>query len=133
MSIKTEILKKYEDAVKVPTKDSDLNDALEAITTLHQDDWLRILLIRQIDTPESVTIEVESSLPLKAQGMPSISDASNETRGLLEGMINTLNYLLTLETEGFSLDIIGQDCMWTAFRDFEVPIDPTLFDVLTPA
>jgi hypothetical protein len=132
MSTKTELLKKYEEAVKTLPKDSDLNDASEAITTLHQDDWLRILLIRQIDTPKLVTIEVESSLPLKAQGLPSISDASNETRGMLEGMIQTLKYLLNLESQGFNLDIIGQDCMWTAFRDFDVPINSSVFDILCP-
>ncbi|MHA1906190.1 MAG: hypothetical protein ACW98Y_02760 [Candidatus Thorarchaeota archaeon] len=132
MSTKTDLLKKYEEAVKSPPKDADLNDASEAITTLHQDDWLRILLIRQIETPEVATIEVESSLPLKAQGMPSIESKSNETRGILEGMIHTLKYLLSLESRGFGLDIIGQDCMWTAYKDFEMPISPIIFELLTP-
>ncbi len=131
MSAKTELLRKYEETIKEPPKDTDLNDASEAITTLHQDDWLRILLIRTIDTPAVVTIEVESSLPLKAQGLLSVEEAY-KTRALLKGMIQTLNYLLTLEGEGFSLDIIASDCMWTAYRDFEVPVSQTVFDVLAP-
>ncbi|MCK5151830.1 MAG: hypothetical protein KAQ65_08315 [Candidatus Thorarchaeota archaeon] len=130
MNIKINLLKTYEEAVRTPPTESDLNDASEAITTLHQDDWLRILLIRRIDSPEVVTIEVESSLPIRAQGTPPIE--SNETRGILEGMINSLKYLISLESEGFSLDIIGQDCMWTAYKEFNTPIDPTVFDALTP-
>ncbi len=132
MNIKTNLLKTYEEAIRTPPTESDLNDASEAITTLHQDDWLRILLIRQIDSPEVLTIEVESSLPIRAQGIPSIESESNETRGILEGMIKSLKYLISLESEGFSLDIIGQDCMWTAYKEFNIPIDPTVFDVLTP-
>ncbi len=132
MSIKANLVTKYEEAVKTPPKASDLNDASEAITTLHQDDWLRILLIRQIDSPQLVTIEVESSLPLRVQGMPSIDLKSNETRGILEEMIQTLKYLLGLESEGFSIDIIGQDCMYTAYKEFKIPIDPTVFDALVP-
>jgi hypothetical protein len=132
MSRKTELVKKYEEAVESSPKKTDLNDASEAITTLHQDDWLRILLIRQIDTPELVTIEVESSLPLKAQGHPSLSSASNETREMLEGMIHTLKYLLNLESEGFSLDVIGQDCMWTAYREFSLPVNLAVFDIISP-
>jgi len=126
------LLETFNQLVRVPLSSADLNDAQESVCLLHQDDWVRILLIRQLENPDHLTIEIESSLPLRAHGEPSIKDGTMMARNLLLGMIRTLQYLLNLEKVGFNLDIIGQDCMWTAYKDFSTHPDVAIFDAITP-
>ncbi|MDF1538685.1 MAG: hypothetical protein P1Q69_07265 [Candidatus Thorarchaeota archaeon] len=132
MTNKGTLFDKYNELVQVSPSSSDLNDAKEAVSLLHQDDWVRILLVRQLDKGDEITIEIESSLPLRAKGEPSINDGTTVASDLLHGMIRTLNYLLNLEKLGFNLDIIGQDCMWTAFKDVSKPPDNAFFDSISP-
>ncbi|MFW9954430.1 MAG: hypothetical protein ACFFD3_07740 [Candidatus Thorarchaeota archaeon] len=132
MHSKTTLKQKFHEITsKLPTSE-DLNDVDEVISTLYQDDWLRILVIRQVENPSLVTIEVESSLPVMAHGNPPRNDANPNATALLNGMIRTLEYLLNLQRNHFSLDIIGQDCMWTAYREFEGQPDEDIFRILTP-
>lgn len=132
MTDKNTLLEKFNQLVRAPLCSADLNDAQESVYPLHQDDWVRILLIRRLENPDNLTIEIESSLPLRVQGEPSIKDGTMLARNLLHGMIRTLQYLLNLEKIGFNLDIIGQDCMWTAYKDFSTHPDAAIFDAITP-
>ncbi|MFW9918142.1 MAG: hypothetical protein ACFFED_00935 [Candidatus Thorarchaeota archaeon] len=111
---------------------SESSDNPEVITSLWQSDWVRILLVRNIDNPDWTTIEIESSLPLRVQGEHKNIAGGLETRELLNGMIQTLEYLLRLQDAGFSLDIIGQDCMWTAFLEFDALPAQSFFEALIP-
>jgi len=111
---------------------SETLDNPEVIFNLHQNDWIRILLVRNVENPEITTIEVESSLPLRVKGEHIEVEDAVQTCQLLEGMIDTLKYLLRLQESGFKLDIIGQDCMWTAYMEFDVMPDEEIFQVLLP-
>ena len=111
---------------------SESSDNPEVISTLYQNDWIRILVVRDVDNPKITTIEVESSLPLRIKGEPKEVDDVIRTRELLEGMIKALKYLLRLQDTGFSLDIIGQDCMWTAYMEFDALPDQDIFQLLHP-
>lgn len=126
------LLEKYHKLMQVPLSSNDVNDAQESVTALYQDDWVRILLVRQLDNPDEFTIEVESSLPMLVKGEPSMNEGTIIARDLLHGMIRTLEYLLNLEKIGFNLDIIGQDCMWTAYKAFYTDPDDSVFDAITP-
>ncbi len=132
MTDKGTLFDKYNELVQISPSYSDLNDDQESVSLLHQDDWVRILLVRHPDRGDEITIEIESSLPLRAKGEPSMNNGSLMASELLHGMIRTLEYLLNLEKMGFNLDIIGQDCMWTAFMDFTAPPDYAFFDAITP-
>ena len=132
MTDKDTLSDKYNELTRVSLSSSDLNDAQESVSLLHQDDWVRILLVRQLDKDAEITIEIESSLPLRAKGEPAIKDGPLVASELLRGMIRTLEYLLSLEKMGFKLDIIGQDCMWTAYKDFNTPPDTVFFDAISP-
>lgn len=106
-------------------------DSPESVSVLFQDDWIRILVVRISEAPELVTLEIESSLPLHPRNPDSNLEENSEARELLKGTIKTLEYFLRLQESGFQLDIIGQDCMWTAHMDFsECPDENILADLL---
>ena len=91
-----------------------------------------ISVLCNVDNRDWMTIEIESSLPLRIQGEHKNPEAGLEIRDLLNGMIQTLEYLLRLQDAGFSLDIIGQDCMWTAYLEFNDLPDQDFFNLLIP-
>ncbi len=107
-------------------------DNPEMISTIYHNDWVRMLVIRNIDEPNLLTIEIESSLPLRTQGIHENPEDGLQARNVLNGMIDTLQYLLLLQDLGFSLDIIGQDCMWTAYLELEKPPTKEFFDKIRP-
>lgn len=108
-------------------------DSPEAVSILFQDDWIRILVVRIAEAPELVTLEIESSLPLHARNPYGKSEENSDARELLKGTIRTLEYFLRLQESGFELDIIGQDCMWTAHMDFSECPDETILADLLPS
>ena len=103
-------------------------DNPEMVLTLFQNDWIRMMLIRNIDNPELITFEIESSLPLRTQGIHNNPDDALHARKTIQGMIEALQYLLLLQDLGFSLDIIGQDCMWTAYLEFQEAPNKEFFE-----
>lgn len=108
-------------------------DSPESVSVLFQDDWIRILVVRLSEAPELVTLEIESSLPLHARNPDGNSEENSEARDFLKGTIRTLEYFLRLQESGFQLDIIGQDCMWTAHMDFSECPDERILEDLLPS
>lgn len=108
-------------------------DSPESVSVLFQDDWIRILVVRLSETPDLVTLEIESSLPLHARNPDGNSEENSEARDFLKGTIRTLEYFLRLQESGFQLDIIGQDCMWTAHMDFSECPDERILEDLLPS
>ena len=102
----------------------------ERASLLFQTKWLRVLMMRERNSPDAISIDVEISFPLVAH-----SDLQDETTdALLQDIvlktIKHLKYLLTLADHGYGLGIIGESCLWTASKRFTQP--PTLeeFEVL---
>nr|KXH72831.1 MAG: hypothetical protein AM324_00480 [Candidatus Thorarchaeota archaeon SMTZ1-83] len=131
-----EMAKKYAELMEAPVDEASVNENGESLSTLCQSEWVRILVIRRPSTPDLVTIEAEISLPspvVKATD-PDATDSGPEDNGsdLLQQAIEHLQYLSRLRAKGFTLDVVGQECLWTAFRDFtETPVSE-VFNLLEP-
>ncbi len=111
----------------------------EVIGVLHQSEWLRILLVASSEEHEggetSITVELSLSRCTSESGAGraspeglSYSDASR----LVKGMIRHLEYLLSLAQHGFGLNVIREDCLWTAtLLTSELPSE-AVFQALVP-
>lgn len=109
----------------------------ESVSILYKTSWVRILIVRSPEDSKSVTIDVEVSPPYPSLSPVSTSLeasklTSNETQKLLEQMIEYIKYILVLESSGFSIDFVGNECLILASRCFtEVP-DAEIFKLLLP-
>lgn len=131
-----EMAKEYAELVKAPIDEAAVNENGESLSTLCQSEWVRILVIRRPSNPSLVTIEVEISLPSPVTQATDTDGTDSEVRDngtdLLHQAIEHLHYLSRLRSNGFTLDVVGQECLWTAFRDFtETPVSD-MFDLLKP-
>lgn len=131
MNSKPDLYQRFKDIMNTPLSSMSADDP-EIISHLYQTDWVRILVIRNADNLDWTTIEIESSLPQMIQGEHKDIKKATQVQTLIEGMIKTLEYLLRLQESGFSLDIIGQDCMWTAYKEFDTVPDEKLFEIILP-
>jgi hypothetical protein len=131
MKSASNLIKKFNKLIQTPIDSSNCNEDGESTVNLFQSDWTRILLVRSIEKPNEVQIEVESSLP--KFGTAEV----NKTEGVVVGnlvkeMIDQLQYLLKLQESGFTLDVIGQECLWTASKTFDCAPDENMFQLLLP-
>ena len=128
----SELESKYRELVSTPITITEYNEDGESVSLLFENEWVRILVIRQNDVSD-VTIEVESSLPQKCGTKASGSKLSKkETKQILLGALDHLQYLQDLGEIGFDLEIISQDCLWTASQIFRNEIDLSVFEKLCP-
>jgi hypothetical protein len=135
-----ELMQKYQQLTAQPLDlPSKENESSESVVTLLQSSSLRILLLRTLKEPETVSIEVEIWLPGNNSDTgpvnSSYSSATLENKKLgvlLSEMINHLQYLLRLHQSGFVLDVIKHDCLWTASKTFKKPPRLEVFDLLLP-
>ncbi|MHA2352392.1 MAG: hypothetical protein ACXAC0_02800 [Candidatus Thorarchaeota archaeon] len=99
----------------------------ESISILCQNDWVRILAVRDIDTIENLRIEVEVSLPSQIDPTSGIG-----VKNFVQSLIMHLEYLLRLDDEGLTLDVMSRDGLWTAYLEVvNLPPD-SLFKALIP-
>jgi hypothetical protein len=109
----------------------------ESVSTLYRNNWVRILVVRQIKNPHSFVIDVEVSQPCPSLSStaPSFSKSeqtSDNVRELLEQLIEHIKYVLMLEYSGFSIDFVGTDCLILAFRSFTEMPNAEIFKLLLP-
>ena len=119
----------------VPLSELEYNEEGESLTMLHQTEWVRIILVRSTETPGFVIVEVEVSLPSSAyETCPGTLDDSSriDMENVLSNAIAHLNYLMGLHNNGFTLDVIDQNCLWTASQKIDSEPNGTLFDTLVP-
>ena len=135
-----ELMKKYQQLSAKPLDSPTMkNESGESITALYQSASLRILLLRTLEAPEIISIEVEVWLPgnnsdiSSKDANPPSNELENEKLGaILSQMVDHLQYLLRLHQSGFMLDVIKHDCLWTASKSFEKPPNRKVFDILLP-
>lgn len=127
----TEIKKCYEHFKTSPFDELTVNEDGESIESLCETDWARILLIRTNDDPGSINVEVEISLPKSITGHCS-KPTTQVARDSLKSMITHLEYLLKLEDFGFELDLVGEDCLWTASKMSTEVISEEMLKALIP-
>jgi hypothetical protein len=127
----SEMKKCYEHFKMRPFAELALNEDGESIESLCETDWTRILLIRTADQPNSIRIEVEISLP-KCVTRHASKPTRAKPRDLVKELITHLKYLLELEDFGFELDLVGEDCLWTASKIASDILDENIFKALIP-
>ena len=129
----SELKSKYMQALtKTPSSEDE-----ESVFILWQNDWVRILAVRNIDAPEKWRIEVEVSLPSElmsatSQQPPPNNHASEETKRFVQDLIKHLEYLLRLDDEGFILGVMSRDGLWTAYLEIDDSPPDSLFKALIP-
>jgi hypothetical protein len=123
------LVEKYNEMSRSDLVPSALNQEGELILTLCKTSWVRVLIVRKYSAPDS--IEVELSLPdCDASGMNPYPREHVDT--LLSGMKKHLEYLERLLHEGFRLDLIGNDCLWTASYEMDESPENEFFELLVP-
>ena len=121
----------YEHFKSSPFDELIFNEDGESIESLCETDWTRILLIRTSDKPGLISVEVEVSLP-KCVTRHDAKSVKIHPRDSLKSMITHLEYLLELEGFGFILDLVGEDCLWTASKKSTDILDAKIFEALIP-
>lgn len=120
---------KYNEMSRNDLVPSALNQEGELILTLCQTSWVRVLIVRKYSAPDS--IEVELSLPdCDASAMKPYPREYVNT--LLDGMKKHLEYLERLLHQGFRIDLIGNDCLWTASYEIDESLEDEFFELLVP-
>ncbi|TFF91811.1 hypothetical protein EU545_02845 [Candidatus Thorarchaeota archaeon] len=104
----------------------------EAIEVIYQNDWLRMVVATDPSLSDRLFLAVEICIPNVGTTNRTRRDDTSQTLSVLRGMIEHLEYLCRLSTAGFNLQIIREDCLWTATRF--LPISPEVddFRVLVP-
>ncbi|MFW9960008.1 MAG: hypothetical protein ACFFDV_03260 [Candidatus Thorarchaeota archaeon] len=109
----------------------------ESASVLYKTSWVRILVVRSPEDSKSITIDVEVSPPYPSLSPTSTSlvtseQTSNETQKLLGQMIEYIQYVLVLESSGFSIDFVGNECLILASRQFSEMPSAEIFEILLP-
>jgi len=132
-----DLLAKFKEIINnEPAHTSDAEEQ-ESVSILYKTSWVRILVVRSPEDSKSVTIDVEVSPPYPSLSPTSTSpvtskQTSKEAQKLLEQMIEYIRYILVLESSGFSIDFVGNECLILASRHFtEMPSTET-FELLLP-
>ena len=107
--------------------DSPPDESEEFATVLCQNDWVRILTVRDGETLTMWRIEVEVSLPSQIE-----SESGKEAKNFLQNLIRHLEYLLQLDDEGLTLGVLSRDGLWTAYLEIEDLPSDSLFKALVP-
>ena len=139
MTDSSELKRRYEQIIETPKNELSYNEHGESVVILCQSEWIRILVIQFQDSANLVSIEVEFSLPARSETVSSgvrensdLEKAEHETKKLANQVIEHLRYMTLLQDEGFSLDLIGQECLWTASRDLQESPSQEFFELLNP-
>ncbi len=109
------------------------------IILLHDDQSVRVYLTIGLDSWEDITLEIEVfmgvSRKVKSVQSQSVYDYENDTslsKGQLLECISLIEYLLRLEESGFKLEIVLDDCIWTARYTVNHKPDTQLFGIVVP-
>lgn len=139
MTDSSELKRRYEQIVETPKTELSYNEHGESVVILCQSEWVRILVLQFQDPANLVSIEVELSLPARSttvsSGVQENSDlekAERETKKLANQVIEHLRYMTLLQDEGFTLDLIGQECLWTASINLQESPSQEFFELLSP-
>ncbi|MFW9808723.1 MAG: hypothetical protein ACFFE6_04990 [Candidatus Thorarchaeota archaeon] len=104
----------------------------EDVSVLCETEWIRILAVRNNETPEVRRIEVEVSLPPQSNVGTPDDIVGGDVRIFVQNLIRHLEYLLQLDEAGLTLGVLPRDGIYTAYLELEnIPPD-SMFDALLP-
>ncbi|MBE0525513.1 MAG: hypothetical protein IH631_01125 [Candidatus Thorarchaeota archaeon] len=133
-----ELLSKYHELMNQDLNHIENGDT-EAVFTLLKTDWVRILLVRELESEKSAVIDVEVSLPLPDRSSSydktpnsHFKNTARTSKQLLQLMMEHIQYILTLESSGFSVDLVGDGCLMVAYHSFNDTPDIEIFRLLQP-
>jgi hypothetical protein len=127
MTTAAALAKHINSALASPIIPNKLDSQAESLVIMLQTNTVRILLVRNHNTPSYFSIEVEVFLPGKDEASTKLTDSQ-----LLDDVIRNLQYLQGLRDAGFSIEAIGADCMWSAFKDFRKCPEEEVLGLLIP-
>jgi hypothetical protein len=111
----------------LPLDPSTTGQSGESISVLHKTKWVEILLVRKASTLDLIFIEVDISMPVVSPFANSVDFAS-----LPEAMITHMNYLQILMESGFALQVVGEEGLWVATKQFEGVPESDVIKLLVP-
>jgi hypothetical protein len=127
-SIKKEFVSRIQLMVTTPIDPSSIYETGESITLVWRTNWVAISLIRRLTFPISLTIQAEITMPVPPEDNDGINYAA-----MPDDVILHMDYLQTLLDAGFDLQVIGEECLWVAAKDFkEIPPSEVLAMLLPP-
>ena len=111
----------------------------EKVETIHETDWVQLLLVREIPNETEVKLVIEISYPTYIQPFSlnrslneAAKDHTSQLRIIIYELIRHLKYLLKLSEAGFQLGVIVEEGFWTAWIYLSHPPSQQLFDLMTP-
>ena len=121
----SDLREEYRQAIASPLNISEIDSESGLPFILYSDDWIRILLIRSAND-STHTLEVELSISV-------IGDSTKlNNQETISTLITCLNYILRLHKNGFTLEAMGDDVLWTAVMELSLEPDFDLFEILLP-
>jgi len=106
----------------------DFNEDDQALNILYENAWVRILLLRHKNKAEKPIIEVELSIPNECP-----DDNYSNPYELLLTTLENLNFIKTLCDNGFSLQLVDRDWLWSASIEIsESQVDRQFIESLLP-
>jgi hypothetical protein len=125
-----QLLQQYRQIVEEPLED----ESEESVSLLFRTDWVKIMIIRNPQSPESPSIEVEISLPPCTIEPIRNDDTScdENARKFIEDTIAHFVYLLRLQEAGLALGILSTEGIWSACIDVRDCPDESFFESLIP-
>ncbi len=99
----------------VPSKELEFNADGESLIPLFENEWVRMLLIRNQNSEGQATIEVELSIPHEYSEL-----GDEDAYSLLETALLYLRFMKHLCERGFKLQLVDRDWLWTASIEFDL-------------
>jgi len=109
-----DISSKLQELVETPPQSSEVGGSGYQESVLCRTEWVEILLMRSAEDPEILRIEVEVLVPAAAQ--PREYPIPQDKMPL--NMVAHMEYLMKLLDMGFSLQVVGEECLWVATGQF---------------
>ena len=114
------------------------NESDEILRNIFTSKGLKIFLIGDIQN-ERILVQVEvfptaytSPENFEYTFCERQSEIKHPLRSLLEHQISNLFYLRTLNDKGFTLSLVGEECIWYATKVLETEPPEELFELLNP-
>jgi hypothetical protein len=133
MTISSELLHRYNEIISGPVISSTCTSG-ECVSMLYETPWVRVMIVRYQVAPTINSIEIELSLPhhVIELAFPSTKALQEQAHKYIDCTIDHLNYLLKLQSAGFSLGILSTEGIWSAVLKVKELPDLNLFETLVP-
>lgn len=123
-----DISSRLQELVESPLQLSEAGVSGYEESVLCRTEWVEILLLRSVEEPEILRIEVEVLVPVAAQ--PGAHLVPQDIMRL--NMVAHMKYLMKLLDIGFSLQVVGEECLWVATGQFTGIPNPEVVHALAP-